>query len=243
MAAICNRASTRYQRYSCVHGFGHAFMRVYAEQLAPALHLCRALGKAEGSDCAQGAFHDYWFSVNGLDSTKAATPAPVTDPARALRRAGTRLRQAVLVPRVRRQPAGRLPDRIGRGRRPPLHGLAGLQRDACITAASVIGPPDPAAQLEVCAEFRGPDAVSCIHGTKVQNLLGSSTATYLGVIRNCAVFRASARRACYFWLGKTLSVVTDGRFRRDGCPALSPAGARSMRGRREGMNGPLVTFS
>src|SRR5215218_7598984 len=27
--AVCARAATRYQRYSCIHGFGHAFMRVY----------------------------------------------------------------------------------------------------------------------------------------------------------------------------------------------------------------------
>ena len=85
--------------------------------------------------------------------------------------------------------------------------------------------------------------MSCIHGTKVQNLLGSSTATYVGVIRNCAVFRASARRACYFWLGKTLSVVTDGRFRRDGCPALSPAARAACVAGAKSMNGPLVTFS
>ena len=89
-------------------------------------------------------------------------------------------------------------------------GLTPLQRSACITAASVVGPPDPIDQLELCSDFYGRDAVSCIHGTKVQNLLGSSTAAFLGVIRNCNLFAGATREACYFWLGKTLSVVTDG---------------------------------
>ena len=122
-------------------------------------------------------------------------------------------------------------------------GLAGLQRQACLTAASVIGPPDPATQLEVCSDFRGRDAVSCIHGTKVQNLLGSSTGTFLAMIRNCNLFQGATRRACYFWLGKTLSVVTDGGFRRDGCPSLARAARDACVAGARSMNGPLVTFS
>ena len=52
-------------------------------------------------------------------------------------------------------------------------GLRGLQREACMTAGSVIGPPDPALQLRICAGLlEASDARSCIRGTKVQNLLG-----------------------------------------------------------------------
>ena len=43
-AAVCAQAATRYQRYSCVHGLGHAFMRINGDRLPPALALCRALG-------------------------------------------------------------------------------------------------------------------------------------------------------------------------------------------------------
>jgi hypothetical protein len=70
-----------------------------------------------------------------------------------------------------------------------------------------------------------------------------SRSAAVGVIRNCNLFPGATRSACYFWLGKTLAVVTNGGFRRDGCPRLAlraradcVAGARSM-------NGPLVTFS
>jgi hypothetical protein len=243
MAAICNRATTRYQRYSCVHGFGHAFMRVYAEQLAPALALCRKLGRVEGPDCAQGAFHDYWFSVNGIDSTKAASPAPETNPRRlCAAQAADFVRACWYRAFVDSRPAGFQTSSATEDDQLCAR-LKGLQRDACITAASVIGPPDPAAQLALCSGFRGPDAVSCIHGTKVQNLLGSSTATFVRVIRNCSLFPGSTRTACYFWLGKTLSVVTNSGFRRHGCPRLAPAARRACVAGARSMNGPLVTFS
>src|SRR5262249_21965535 len=62
-AAICDRSPTRYQRYSCIHGLGHAYMRIYVEALLPALQSCRLLGPENAADCAQGAFHDYWFSI------------------------------------------------------------------------------------------------------------------------------------------------------------------------------------
>jgi hypothetical protein len=32
-AIVCDQAGTRFQRYSCTHGFGHAFMRIYDEPL------------------------------------------------------------------------------------------------------------------------------------------------------------------------------------------------------------------
>ena len=34
-ARICGGAGTRYQEYSCIHGFGHAFMRIYGDPLGP----------------------------------------------------------------------------------------------------------------------------------------------------------------------------------------------------------------
>ena len=107
----------------------------------------------------------------------------------------------------------------------------------------MIGPPDPTAQLQLCSGFRGRDAVSCIHGTKVQNLLGSSTATFVGVIRNCRLFPGTTRSACYFWLGKTLSVVTNGGFRRKGCSRLAQSARDACVAGGRSMNGPLVTFS
>ena len=78
-ARVCGGAETRYQNYSCIHGFGHAFMRIYGDRLEPALRLCRALGPRAAPDCAQGAYHDYWFAVAGADDT-SLSEQPVTDP-------------------------------------------------------------------------------------------------------------------------------------------------------------------
>src|ERR671934_2998725 len=81
-AAACRKASTRYQRYSCVHGLGHAYMRLFNETVAPAIGACASLGRADAADCAQGAFHDYWIAVAGLDQTRR--PAQLTKSPRKL---------------------------------------------------------------------------------------------------------------------------------------------------------------
>jgi hypothetical protein len=243
-ATACADAGTRFQRYSCVHGVGHAFMRLYDDQLDPALELCTALGSDIAPDCAQGAYHDYWFAVEGADEA-TLRDEPITDP---------------------RRVCGAQPDefvppcwyRAFLETRPPgfqletpqdlddlCDGLDGIQRGGCITGAAVIGPTDPAAQLRICADLGATtDAAYCVRGTKVQNLLDASTGEYVRVIEGCKRFAADARAACYRWLGKALAVVTDGRFARNGCPQLGAAAAR--RHCREGartMNEALVTFS
>jgi hypothetical protein len=124
-------------------------------------------------------------------------------------------------------------------------GLAGLHREACITAASVIGPADPVAQLQICAGLTSSsDAASCVRGTKVQNLLDYPMSAYVDLISRCPVFIGAARAACFRWLGKTLAVLTDGKFARAGCPRLESGGARRQcRAGAETMEEALVTFS
>ena len=243
-ATACADAGTRFQRYSCVHGVGHAFMRLYEDQLEPALELCVALGPGVAPDCAQGAYHDYWFAVKGADDA-TLREQPITDP---------------------RQLCGSQPDEFVRPcwyrafleTRPSgfqletpqdlddlCADLDGIQREGCLTGAAVIGPSDPAVQLRICAALEAPtDAANCVRGTKVQNLLDASTRDYVRLIEGCEQFAAEARAACYRWLGKALAVVTDGRFARSGCPQLATAAARRhcQEGART-MNEALVTFS
>lgn len=242
-AAVCADAGTRYRRYSCIHGFGHAFMRIYEEQLGPALGLCRALGPGAAADCAQGAYHDYWFAVIGADDAPRPKDA-VTDPRQLC---GAQPRPFVR-PCWYRAFVDNRPDVTVDGADDLdllCDGLAGLQREACITAASVIGPPDPVAQLQICAGLASSsDASNCVRGTKVQNLLGHPMSAYVDLISRCPVFLGAARAACFRWLGKTLAVVTDGRFARVGCPRLEPAGARRQcRAGARTMDEALVTFS
>ena len=83
-----------------------------------------------------------------------------------------------------------------------------------------------------------------MRGTKVQNLLEYPTSAHVDLISRCAVFIGSPRAACFRWLGKTLAVLTDGKFARAGCPQLETARARQLcsAGARR-MEGALVTFS
>jgi hypothetical protein len=244
-ATVCADAGTRYQRYSCVHGFGHAFMRINDDRLAPALELCRALGPEAAPDCAQGAYHDYWFAVAGTDDASLPAGDAVTSPWE-LCAAQPRefVRPCWYRAFVDNRPEG-FEVRSASDLDDLCDGLGGLQREACMTAASVIGPPDPAAQLVICARLRvQSDAVSCIRGTKAQNLLGQPTDAYVGLIERCDAFAGATRTACYEWLGKTLSVLTDGEFERTGCSQLARADARAacVAGART-MDEALVTFS
>ena len=112
---ICERAPTRFRSYTCIHSLGHAYMRLYHSQLGFALKACRTLPATAAPDCAQGAYHDYWFSAVGRDGTKrqrgGAANGTVT-----MRQADSRFRQAVLVPLLPRAPAEASAHE--RGRRP-----------------------------------------------------------------------------------------------------------------------------
>ena len=240
----CSSAATRFQRYSCIHGFGHAFMRIYGDRLDRALPLCTALGPGSAPDCAQGAYHDYWFAVLGADDATRPENA-VTNPRElcAAQPAGF-VRPCWYRAFLEQRPGGFALE-SPRDLESLCQGLDGLQRGGCITAASLIGPPDPAAQLDMCARLKDPsDAANCARATKVQNLLGARTATYVALIGRCGRFAAAARGACFQWLGKALTVLTDGDFEADGCPRLRSAAARRecVAGART-MQQALVTFS
>ena len=171
-ASACDGAGTRFQRYSCVHGFGHAFMRLYEDQLEPALKLCTALGAQQAPDCAQGAYHDYWFAVVGADEASLSGDA-VTDPYRlCAEQPEAYVRPCWYRAFLENRPAGfrvETPADI----EDLCDGLDGLQREGCVTAASVIGPADPAEQLLICARLRvASDAANCVRGAKVANLRG-----------------------------------------------------------------------
>ena len=239
--AVCDETETRYRRYSCVHGFGHAFMRVSDERLGPALGLCRALGP-EAPDCAQGAFHDFWLAVRGADGVRA--PAGAERDPRVLCSGQA---DEFVVPCwyrgfVDNRPPGvvvTLPADVER----LCEGLTGVHRSGCVTAGSVIGPPDPADQLILCSGMPRADMDACVRGTKVQNLLGSPTETFVGLIGGCERFHGAERLGCYRWLGRVLTVLTDGAFRDEGCTTLAqPAQEHCLRGAAQ-VDEPLATFS
>jgi len=240
-AGVCDEADTRYRRYSCIHGFGHAFMRLVREDLTEALRLCSALG-ADAPDCSQGAFHDYWFAVTGADDAPAPE-AVIVDPRQLC---GAQPEEFVRPCWYRAFIENRPDEPIESGTDilALCEGLDGVQRDGCITAASVVGPPDPSLQLAVCGELDRDEAVSCIHGTKVQNLIASPPEEHVALLGSCDGFPGETQLECYRWLGKVLAVLTDGAFEQYGCGSVPSA--RSRRACVEGageIDGPLVTFS
>jgi hypothetical protein len=232
--ARCHRLPTRFRAYTCVHGLGHALMRGYHGQLAPAARACRALG-AHGADCAQGVFHDYWISLRGADGT-------------------TRPRNPVMSPRL-----------ICDGRHgyvrpcwyryfleqhfpPPLEtaadidracrGLRPLQRYGCVSGASLALSTNPFVQTNVCARLAGADANACLRGVAVPAVV-DRPAAQRRLLAVCAGFRKQAAD-CSAWFGRTLALVTEGRFGCDLADRLARSACRTGRAR---IAEPLVTFA
>ncbi len=158
---LCDEAKSRYESYSCVHGFGHAFMRLNNDQIPPSLVMCKQLGAVNAPDCAQGVYHDYWFSVQGFDDTKK--PAnPITEPRELCgQQPADFVRPCWYRAFVETASGTRVqgPEDFEK----LCGGLEGLQREACVTGASVIGPPDPRNQLLVCAALHRPEGRRGLH--------------------------------------------------------------------------------
>ena len=246
-AAVCADAGTRYQRYSCVHGLGHAFMRIYGDRLAPALALCRALGPRTAPDCAQGAYHDYWFAV-ARRRRGGAAGGRRHRPAHALRRPAGGVRAAVLVPRLRRQPARRDRRRLaGCTSTCSAESLDGPSaRGVHHRRVPVIGPADPAAAARAVRRLDDQrDAVE-LHprhegaepARRVDGRVRAPARTLRALRRRDARPRATAGSARRSPCSRTA------RSSRQGCPLLERADARRscVAGARE-LEDALVTFS
>jgi hypothetical protein len=238
---VCMRLPTRMRQYTCIHGLGHAYMRMYGEYLRYALPLCRKLGPRAAPDCAQGAFHDYWIAASGRDAT-AKRPGLVTSP-RVLcgARRGTFAMACwyrVFVERPPRHEVETASDIDGL-----CTGLRDVQRAGCVAAASLSAAgSNPFALTTMCAQLRGNDIANCLRAVPVEEI-GQWRGRQLALIRSCGKLADGARRPCYEWFGKALEVVTDGRFGR-ACRALRSAAARSQcRLGASRFRAPLVTFA
>jgi hypothetical protein len=238
---LCMRAPTRYRSYTCVHTLGHAYMRLYHEQLPFAVQACRALPASQAPDCAQGAYHDYWLSIAGRDAT--------TKQRHGVRSA--RVLCARAIPTFVRPcwyryflelPPKTVPVNEA-GIRSLCAGLRARQRAGCVGSATLITSADPFIQIRICGRLRGPDTISCLYGMNIQNVATARGSRRVKLIERCADLRPSAEGACYEWLGTTLSVVTNGRFRSLACPFIARTGRNPCLAGADRMNEALVTFS
>jgi hypothetical protein len=239
VAAACARSVTRYQTYSCVHGLGHAYMRAYNEELPLALRMCGRLPHRDVVDCAQGAFHDYWFAASGADSLFPRATAP---PRTLCGRQPARFVRACWYRAFMESP----PDRAlntAADLAAACTGLAALQRAGCITGASAVfhsGRPDR--QVRGCATLAPADRIPCARGVATQDLMRKPVAAQVRLVGLCDRFGAQ-RAGCVSWLAKALNVDTDGAFLTRGCPAVRPADRGACRTGAASWRGPLETFS
>src|SRR3954468_1412340 len=238
----CDGAETRYQRYSCIHGEGHAYMRLYGEQLPFALHACSLLGADNAPDCAAGAFHDYWLAVSGLDQAK--TPdAPILSPRLLCQKeSGGYVRGCWYRALLGRPPAKPITSKADV--MAECKGLGGIQLSGCVIASVVVAADDPFTEMDVCVSMRRPAAADCVRGIRVADLNQSTHEEQLRLIRRCANVWHGAQKACYRWMGTALNVVTNGDFSDDGCGDLMFDATRDACKDGAGdYDGPLETFS
>jgi len=241
-AAECAKATTRYERYSCVHGLGHAYARLYLDYPLPALASCKLLGPDDAPDCAQGVFHDYWIAVDGLDA--AHRHAGMTTSPRALcgRYSGNFARACWYRAFLERPP--RRPVDSPKAILAVCAGLGGVQLKGCVTGASLIRSSDPFQQMQTCSRMPARFEVACARGVRVPGVALAPGGERMGLISACGAFAASAQYGCFWWLGLSLNVVTNGRFAKHGCPALGTAAERRPCAvGAAAYEGPLVTFS
>ncbi len=240
VAAACAGSPTRYQAYSCVHGLGHAYMRAYNEELPLALRMCARLPRGDVVDCAQGAFHDYWFAATGADSlvpqgqTTSARALCGRQPARFVRACWYRAYMSSPPSRALNTPADLAA---------VCAGLSPLQRQGCITGASAIfnsGKPDR--QVEGCAGLAAPDRVPCARGVATQDLTAKPLRAMVQLVALCDRF-GEQRQGCVAWLAKALNVDTNGRFLAAGCAAVDLKDRPACRAGAASWRGPLETFS
>jgi hypothetical protein len=240
VAAACARSATRYQAYSCVHGLGHAYMRAYNEALPLALRMCGRLPHGDVVDCAQGAFHDYWFAGSGVDGL---FPRATASPRALCGRQPLRFVRACWYRAFMESPPNRALN-TSADLSAVCAGLSALQREGCITGASAIfdtGKPDW--QVRGCATLAPPDRVPCARGVATQDLMTKSLAAQVHLVSLCDRF-GPQRAGCIAWLAKALNVDTNGAFLTKGCPALSAAAERrACRLGAAAWRGPLETFS
>jgi hypothetical protein len=240
--AECAKATTRYERYSCVHGLGHAYARIYLDYLEPAIASCRLLGPADAVDCAQGAFHDYWIAVDGLDAAKAH-PDMATSPRKLCGQYRGNFARACWYRALLERPPTRPINSVA-AILAVCQGLQGVQLKGCVTGASLIRSSDPYTQMATCARMAASLAVACARGVQVPGVALSPLRDQVALIDACPGFARSAQFGCDWWLGLSLNVVTNGRFEKDGCPRLGTTAARrACTEGGESYEGPLVTFS
>jgi hypothetical protein len=242
-ADICRKADTREEEYTCVHGLGHAFMRNYSEQIPYALKGCDSLGKRYAPDCGMGVFHDYWLSALGLDETARPSSVDLSPRSLCAKQPARFVRVCWYPAFLVHPPATPLGGPADAAR--ACAGLIGIQRFGCITAATVAaGAPTAHEQLVSCSYFHGTDVAACVRSVGAETLAKKPVRAQVGLVDACRRFGTSFEHdSCASWLAKSLTVATDGRFGKAGCPRVSARLRAACTAGAKAWKQPLETFT
>lgn len=234
--AVCAGQPTRFLRYSCIHGLGHAFGRSARNHLDRTMELCDALGVGPRIDCAAGGYHEFWFGVTGFDTSPVPPGDAPTDPA-AFCAAQARWLAVPCWARAVQNMDIRVPDTAAAARLCD-RAAAGVQHRACITGAVWMMGGSSREKLLRCDEFDADDVVACVQGIQANDPRPQ-------FMRGCDELD-SARTivlSCYRILGQLYAVVTEGSSR-DACSVVDGLDAqRACHAGSRRLNDPLPTFA
>ena len=122
--------------------------------------------------------------------------------------------------------------------------LTGIQRFGCITAGSVVNSDSPRADLASCRYFHGPDVAACVRSVGAEVFAKDPVAVQARFVDACTRFPAAGERAaCFSWLSRALTVATNGRFGKQGCPKVVPSGRAACHAGARAWLQPLETFT
>ena len=231
--AQCLRLPTRYRSYTCVHGIGHALMRGYHGRLRQSVAACRKLGE-QAPDCAQGAFHDYWISLRGADGT--VRRAHGASPRFLCNGHLWYVRPCWYRYFVEDATAPLFDDPASI--RKACAGLRGLQRYGCVSAAALSIPEDPFEQTRICARLGTRRGARACAAWPCRRSSGAR-AKQLALFTLCTRMPRGETGDCRRWFGRTLALVTDGRFRCPGPRVQRRRGADSQAARDFLLSAPV----
>jgi hypothetical protein len=111
-----------------------------------------------------------------------------------------------------------------------------------VSAASLILPGTPGEHLEIRSRLTGRDPVNCVRAIRVAGLAGRPE-EQLELVRACGTMPSRTVRECQEWLGRALTVVSNGRFAQEGCARLTSTAQESCRAGAGESRTPLITFA
>lgn len=219
---LCDRAATASRRYACVHGLGHAYSRVYDNDVPASLKLCARLGGFRARDCAQGVFHDLQFSYLGADDTQKRE---AQTPQQTCANVSAEFASVCWFRAFQGNPAATTitdPD----GLRAVCQNVNPSTRGACYAGAVFYAIGSPLIAVKACGSLPHAYIAGCINGVGV----GKERVDPMQLIASCFQLPSGVRDSCATRLARLYTAGTWGQFTQRNCSPLGQIAAACQRG-------------